>query len=126
MHATPSAARWGAAPAAPRVLRCSPTPLKRLLPPHADFAAKHGIVCEIERIKIDDVNKVGPLTLPQFQAHVLGTAAARCRVRGRIRKGRPALTRRPPHRPPAQAMERLVRNDVHYRFVIDIAASLVA
>ncbi|KAL4428796.1 hypothetical protein ABPG77_005234 [Micractinium sp. CCAP 211/92] len=46
-----------------------------------DFAAKHGVVCDIETIKIDDVNT---------------------------------------------AMERLVKSDVRYRFVIDIQGSLVA
>lgn len=44
------------------------------------FCAKHGIVCDIERISVDYVN---------------------------------------------EAMARLARNDVHYRFVIDIQGSLV-
>ena len=84
----------------------------------ADFAAEHGITCDIEKIPIEYCN----------QAMVGETARAGEALRLRLAL-MPTGWQPPDSSHPSSAawvQERMEKNDVRYRFVLDIAGSLIA
>jgi hypothetical protein len=106
-------------------MRRAPTSCTSVLA--ADFAAEHGVVCDIETIPIDYCNEamVGCPAGSCTHASLLRIPLLPCQGAVAPACGGSGVHLAPPHRCPL-LQERMHKNDVRYRFVIDIQGSLVA